>query len=184
VLAILIASLFVLGTAIRPWGDQVLSAVGISQSAIGFSDSARTTWLRSIIILLISLSITFGTLLVCMGMLRREPEPLDARSSPQLIQCYQDLRCFKAMAFLWLFGVGGSILLGGSMLAMAWIEPGSRTLILLMAIGGAAGGSALGIAGGVVGTVAGLRRAKLNAMLRDLDATPDSPAEARPSALP
>ncbi len=184
VLAIVIAALMVFGTAIRPWADHVLSALGFADSAIGFTQSARAAWLRSIIIQPVVLLIAFATLYGCIGMLRREPEPLDARASPQLTQAYQDLRRFKAMAFLWLFGVGGSILFGGAMLAMAWIQPDSRALILVLAIGGSAAGSALGIAGGVVGTVAGLRRAKINAMIRDLNATPHASADVRPGALP
>lgn len=161
-LSIGIAAASLVGIAIRPWGE----AFGTCP----FDSAVQAVWLRSLVIQTATLALTFTVLHGCLGMLRREPEPMDARATAELIESYASLRRFKAAAFLWLFGVGGSLIVGGAMLAMAWLPPDSDAMIWVLAIGGGVAGSALGIAGGVLGTVASIRRARINAMIRTLDA--------------
>lgn len=161
-LSIAIAAVCLLGIAIRPWGE----AFG----ALPFDSAVQAVWLRSLVIQVAYLALTLPVLYGCIGMLRREPEPMDARASAELIESYASLRRFKAAASVWLFGVGGTALCGGTMLAMTWLPPDGGTTVLVLAIGGGVAGSALGIAGGIFGTIASMRRARINALIRTLDA--------------
>lgn len=160
-----IAAVLLVGTALRPWGEAFFPAVG------PFDSAAQSVFLRSLIIQIACLSLTFSVLYGCMGMIRREPEPLDARSSPELLESYASLRRFKACAFLWLFGVGGNLLFGAALMLLAWAPSDSRTMTFVLAIGGGTAGTVLGIAGGVIGTMASMRRARITALIRGLDAT-------------
>lgn len=172
-LSVVIAAIFLVGTSLRPWGESIgtssiFAAVGIS-GVTPFDATTQSIWLRSLIIQVGTLALTFPVLCLSMGMLRREPEPMDARSSPELIESYASLRRFKAASFLWLFGIFGNLLFGAAFMLMAWLPGDSHTTTLVLAIGGGTAGSVIGIAGGVVGTIAGMRRAKINALIRGLD---------------
>lgn len=169
-LSALIGAAFVIGTAIRPWGAAEFFTDLFGSPVAAFEGTVRSTWLRSMIVQISSMALLFPMLFLCMNMVRREPEPLDARSSPELLESYASLRRFKAQAMLWLFGVGMNLLFGACFMLMAWLPSDSRTTTYILAIGGGAAGSALGIAGGVIGTVASMRRARINALIRSLDA--------------
>jgi hypothetical protein len=165
-----IGAVFLAGTALRPWGSADLFTNLLGSTVAAFEGSVRSTWLIAMIVQVGSLALLFPMLCLCMSMVRREPEPMDARSSPELQESYASLRRFKAQSFLWLFGIGMNFLFGACFMLMAWLPADSRTTTYILAIGGGTAGSALGIAGGVIGTIAGMRRARINALIRSLDA--------------
>ena len=53
---------------------------------------------------------------------------------------------------------------------LAWLPLDGGSAGLVLGIGGATAGTGLGIAGAVIGTIAGMRRVRINALLRELDA--------------
>jgi len=63
------------------------------------------------------------------------------------------------------------LVLGSLPVALAWLPLDGRGGAMLGIVGGIVG-TALGIAGGVFGTVASLRRARVTAMLRELESGP------------
>lgn len=96
-----------------------------------------------------------------------EPEPLDAGASPQLAEAYARNRAFRA----WGLAIGGLVILvvlGSLPVALAWAPLDLRSGATLGVIGGIVG-SVVGIAGGVFGTIAGVRRARITALLRELE---------------
>ncbi|MCE9618478.1 MAG: hypothetical protein K8R92_01035 [Planctomycetes bacterium] len=170
-LSIALGAACLLGIALRPWSASFAAffeAIGLPGPG-PFDEAAQSLWLKALAIQVTLLTLTFTVLHGSLGMLRREPEPLDARSSPELVRSYAALRQFKAHAMMLLFGVGGNLFFGLAMVALAWVAPGSREQTMVLAIGGATAGSLLGIGGGIIGTVASMRRARINALIRSLD---------------
>jgi len=99
-----------------------------------------------------------------------EPEPMDAAGTPRLAEAYARSRSFRA----WGLAVGGLVMvlvLGAMPVLLAWLPLDGRGGAMLGIVGGIAG-TALGIAGGVFGTVASLRRARVTALLRELESGP------------
>ncbi|HZM01272.1 MAG TPA: hypothetical protein VFD43_13580, partial [Planctomycetota bacterium] len=91
-----------------------------------------------------------------------EPEPLDARGSPELQAAYAAQRRFRAWGF-YAFGLLGTLLFAAISVLMVY-EPRAAGLA------GGILGSAFGLAGGVFGTCASVHRARINRLLHELRA--------------
>jgi len=110
--------------------------------------------------------------LVVLPAISREPEPLDGSGSPALSKAYAELRCFKGRSMAWCLGLGMTALTALINVSLAWTSADSARTGLFLAIVGGVGGTLIGIAGAVVGTLASVRRARINALLRELDSPP------------
>jgi hypothetical protein len=111
-----------------------------------------------------ALLLSLGPMFV--GMVSREPEPMDPHGSEELAAAYRKHR----LARRWLFFCIPTILMlmfGLSSAAIAWLatDPAAEARIGLY---GGIAGSIIGLAGGSSGLYFGVWRARLNQQLRDL----------------
>ncbi len=111
------------------------------------------------------------------GMVLREPEPMDASDSDGLRKAYARHRNERAWAFYGLFLVM-TLMIGAGNAVLVWIEPSSG-MDRNIGLWGGGVGAAIGMAGAGFGVWSGMRRARLNRMVRELDEeAPNAPVEA------
>jgi hypothetical protein len=95
----------------------------------------------------------------------REPEPMDAAGSNELVELYGRQRRRRVLGMFWLNGVAAPLLLGGIFALVVWF-PGIGAL---WGIVGGLGGSALGIVGAVYGFMMTAERARIAEIRVQLD---------------
>lgn len=92
---------------------------------------------------------------------RAEAEPRDAADSPELVAAYASLRRFRAWSFWW---VGVLMTLAFAAMALSlhhsWLDSGVLGAVL---------GAGVGLLGAFLGCVASVRRARVNALLAELE---------------
>lgn len=165
------------GQAVPRWmwavsiGITLLAAGLIAVRPLGptFDDAARRAMVLALALQVLCGGTLIAVLAMCMPMLRREPEPMDAGGSQELAEAYERLRRFKSRAFVWLFGVGMTAMIAVINVGVAWAGAVGPKAAMMLAIVGSVGGSLLGVGGAIIGTVAGIRRVRINGMLRELE---------------
>lgn len=146
-----------------------LVAIGLRPWSPGFDEATRFRTLLAFVIQLTCGGLFIILPLVALPAISREPEPMDASGSPALAQAYADLRRFKGRSMAWLLGLGLTAMVSCINVSMAWV-PGSGRTGLVLGVAGAVAGTLIGLAGAVVGTMASARRARINGLLRELEA--------------
>ena len=123
-------------------------------------------------LLALSMRSMIGALESGLSLLEIAPQWLGDAS---LREAYAKHRRFVACSMTLLFGVGMNAVAVAVASCLAWVPSTNPLRLTLLVVCGAGGGTLVGLGGAAIGTVSSLRRVRIAAQLRGLEAARSSP---------